>query len=194
MLFLFSTWNYAQVQQGTFFTVTPTTFDEDEEITITVSGVNPSVWGVSDVYLWAWYLNPNDTFGGDSPTNGTWTNSNESQKMTDNGDGTFSYTMTPTNFYNASNIGTLGMLVKAKNGTGDKKTQDHLIPVGSFQLFLDSNLEGVNIVDQGNTLAISATTSLAANFELFANGSSINSDSNTTSYNYNYTVNNDAVF
>ncbi|NBC58221.1 MAG: T9SS type A sorting domain-containing protein [Bacteroidetes bacterium] len=184
---------HAQVQQGNF-SINPATFEEDEQITITVSGVDPSIWGVSDVYLWAWYLNPDGSFGGDSPTNGSWTNSDESQKMTDNGDGTFSFTMTPTNFYNTTNIGTLGMLVKADDGTGDKKTQDHLVPVGSFQLFLDSSLDDVNIVDQGNSLTISATTSLAANFELFANGTSIDTQNNTTSYNFNYTVNNDAAF
>ncbi len=192
-LFSFVVLGQAQVQQGTF-NITPSTFEESEQITITVSGVNPSTWGVTDVYLWAWYLNLDGTFGADSPTNGSWTNSNEAQKMTDNGDGTFSFTMTPTNFYNATNIGTLGMLVKAKDGTGDKKTQDHLVPVGSFQLFLDSSLEGVNIVDQGNTLNISATTSLSANFELFANGTSIDTQNNTTNYSLNYTVNNDAAF
>ncbi|WP_247653603.1 hypothetical protein [Flavobacterium sp. CS20] len=132
-LFSFVVFGQAQVQQGTF-TVSPPTFEEDEQITITVSGIDPSIWGVTDVYLWAWYLNPDGTFGGDSPTNGSWTNSNESQKMTDNGDGTFSFTMTPTNFYNATNIGTLGMLVKAKNGTGDKKTQDHLVPRWEFSI------------------------------------------------------------
>ena len=191
--FLFSALNYGQVQQGTF-SVNPTTFDEDDEITITVSNVDPAVWGVSDVYFWAWYFNPDGTFGGDSPSNGTWQNSDDSQKMTDNGDGTYSITFTPTTFYNATNLGTLGMLAKAKDGTGDKKTQDNTIPVGSFQLSLDSSLEGVNIVDQGNTLAIFATTSLSANYELFANGTSVDTQNNTTSYSFNYTVNNDSNF
>ncbi|NNK40524.1 MAG: hypothetical protein HKP45_07735, partial [Winogradskyella sp.] len=57
----------AQEQNGTF-TITPPAFDEDEEITITVSGVVPSVWGVSDVYLWAWRLDQNGNYVADSPT------------------------------------------------------------------------------------------------------------------------------
>lgn len=181
----------AQVQDATF-NVNPPAFDEDEQITITVSDIDPSIWGVSDVYLWAWYLNPDGSFGEDSPNNGSWTNSDEAQKMTDNGDGTYSITLTPTNFYNATNIGTLGMLVKAKDGTGDKKTQDFLIDVGAFQMFLNSPTEDVNIVDAGTNISIDATISLNANVELLENGNVIDSQSNTTSYNFNYTANNDA--
>ena len=181
----------AQVQDANF-TVNPPAFNEDEQITVTVSGIDTSVWGVNDVYLWAWYLNPDGSFGDDSPNNGSWTNSDESQKMTDNGDGTFSITFTPTNFYNTTNIGTLGMLVKAKDGTGDKKTQDFLIDVGAFQLFLDSPTEDVNIVNSGTNINISATISLSANVELIENGNVIDTQNNTTSYNFNYTANNDA--
>ncbi|NNK87947.1 MAG: hypothetical protein HKO90_06665, partial [Flavobacteriaceae bacterium] len=82
----------AQVQNATF-TITPATFDEDEEITITVSDVDPTIWNPGqpdNIYLWAWWYDLNDVQQGDSPTNGTWENSNEVQKMTNNGDGTYS--------------------------------------------------------------------------------------------------------
>ena len=181
----------AQVQNATF-TVNPPAFDEDEQITVTVSGVDPSIWGVNDVYLWAWYLNPDGSFGDDSPNNGSWTNSDNAQIMTDNGDGTFSITFTPTNFYNATNIGTLGMLVKAKDGTGDKKTQDFLIDVGAFQLFLNSPTEDVNIVNSGTNISIDATISLSANVELIENGNVIDTQNNITSYNFDYTATTDA--
>jgi len=130
LIFLFiSGYAFAQ-QQNVTFDVSPATFNEDEEITITVSNVNPSTWGVSDIYLWAWSFDLNDANGTDSPNNGAWTNSSESQKLTNNNDGTYSISLTPTTFYARTGIGRIGFLVKAKDGTGDKKSQDNLVEVG----------------------------------------------------------------
>ncbi len=131
LLFLCISGNLIAQQQNVTFSVEPTSFNENDEITITVSNINVTTWGVTDVYLWAWYYNTNDVFVGDSPTNGTWQNSNESQKFTNNGDNTYSITITPTTFYNATGIGRIGFLVKAKNGDGDKKSQDNLVEVGT---------------------------------------------------------------
>ncbi|NNC69669.1 MAG: T9SS type A sorting domain-containing protein [Flavobacteriaceae bacterium] len=122
---------YAQ-QQNVTFSVVPSTFNESDQITITVSNVDPSAWGVTDIYLWAWSFDLNDTNSMDSPTNGTWENSNEAQKLTNNGNGTYSYTLTPTTFYNRTGIGSIGFLVKAKNGSGDKKSQDNIEQVGTI--------------------------------------------------------------
>ena len=69
-----------------------------------------------------------------------------------------------------------------------------IIPVGNFQLFLDSSIEGQNIVSQGTNLSISATTSLSANFELFANGNSIDDTQSGTSFSTSYTVNENTYF
>ena len=121
---------FNQVQSVTF-NVSPTTFNEDEEITITVSNINLTTWGVTDIYLWAWSYDVNDLNSIDSPNNGTWTVSNEAQKLTNNGNGTYSITFIPTTFYNRSGIGSIGFLVKAKDGTGGKKSQDKLVQVGT---------------------------------------------------------------
>ena len=131
LLFLCISGNLIAQQQNVTFSVEPSSFNENDEITITVSNINVTTWGVTDVYLWAWYYNTNDVFVGDSPTNGTWQNSNESQKFTNNGDNTYSITITPTTFYNATGIGRIGFLVKAKNADGDKKSQDNLVEVGT---------------------------------------------------------------
>jgi len=58
----------------------------------------------------------------DCPTNGVWTNSNETNKFIYNsGTDTYTYTLTPNAFYNRyTGIGRIGFLVKAKDGTGDK--------------------------------------------------------------------------
>ncbi len=180
----------SQQQNGTF-SIDPATFNEDEVITVTVSGIDPSSWGVTDLYLWAWYFDLNDVNAGDSPTNGSWENSNEFQKMTDNGDGTFSYTFTPATFYNTTGIGRIGMLIKAKDGSDDKKSQDHLVEVevGAFQLVLTSPTDKLNIIDSGSDVTVSATASVAADFVLTANGSTIN-NSTTAASSYNFTVTN----
>ena len=120
---------FAQVQNVTF-EVSPEVFNEDDEVTITVSDIDPDAWGVSDIYLWTWSFDSNDLNSINSPTNGTWTNSDESQKFTNNGNGTYSYTFTPTTLYNRTGIGSIGFLVKAKNGSGDKKSQDIIVQVG----------------------------------------------------------------
>lgn len=175
-------------QQNVNFSVSPATFNETDEITITVSNVNPNTWGVSDVYLWSWSYDINDENSIDSPNNGSWTNSSETQKMTKVNTNTFSITFTPTTFYNRTNIGRIGMLVKAKNGNGDKKSQDQLYEVGAFQVTLNSPTQKTSIINAGTAFPISATASLAANFNLKANGVSINQQSNKISYNFSPTI------
>ena len=181
-------------QQNVTFSVNPSTFNEDEEITVTVSNVNPASWGVTDIYLWAWSFDTNDANIMDSPTNGSWTNSNEAQKLTNNGDGTYSFTFTPTTFYNRTGIGRIGMLVKAKDGTGDKKSQDQLFEVGTFQLNLTSPSSDVTIINSGDNVSISATTTLAADFNLKANTTSINTQNGITSYSFNTNVTENTIF
>ncbi|MFD1314824.1 alpha-amylase family glycosyl hydrolase [Namhaeicola litoreus] len=124
---------FAQVQNVTF-KVEPDPFNEDEQITITVSNVNPSLWGVTDIYLWAWSRKSSDSNDVNSPTNGTWENSNEVQKMTNNGNGTYSISFVPTTFYARTGLESIGFLVKAKNGTGEKKSQDYVAQVGSIEV------------------------------------------------------------
>lgn len=99
-MFVFVSFTNAQVQNATF-TFDPIAFNEDEQITITVSGVDPTIWNAGEpdnIYFWAWYFDTNGNQVGDSSTNGTWTSSDESQKLTNNGDGTYSITLTPTTF------------------------------------------------------------------------------------------------
>ena len=183
---LLSGYSYSQ-QQTVTFAITPSTFNEDDQITITVSDVNLGTWGVSDIYLWAWSYDLNDTNSMDSPTNGTWTSSNESQKLTNNNNGTYSITLTPTTFYNRTGIGSIGFLVKAKDGSGDKKSQDNVVEVGVFQLTRTAPTQNVTILNSGQSLAVAATASVAADFVLKANGSIINTSNSVTSYNFTHT-------
>jgi pullulanase/glycogen debranching enzyme len=187
LLLFISSISFSQVQDVTF-SASPATFEENEEITITVSNINLSTWGVTDIYLWAWSFDANDENIMDSPTNGSWTNSNESQKLTNNGNGTYSFTFTPTSFYNRTGIGKIGMLVKAKDGSGDKKSQDQLFEIGKFQLTLNTPNSSTTIINSGDNVNISASTSLPANFNLKANGVSVDQQTNITNYTFSPAV------
>jgi len=180
---LICTFSFAQ-QQTASFKIVPSSFEQNDEITITVSDIVPGAWSTNDIYLWAWYTDANgDEI--DSPTNGSWTSSNESQKMTANSDGTFSFTMTPTEFYNSTDIVEIGMLAKAKDGTGDKKTQDFVTDVGIFQLTLNAPQEDVNVLENGDNITISASNSGGnASYVLSSNKGVINTQSGINTYSY----------
>ncbi len=175
-------------QQNVNYAVSPASFDATDEITITVNNINPATWGVTDVYLWSWSYDLNDANEIDSPNNGSWTNSSEAQKMTKINNTTYAITFTPTTFYNRTEIGRIGMLVKAKNGDGDKKTQDKIFEVGKFQVTLNAPIKKTSILNSGDQLSISATAGLTSNFNLKANGTSIDQQSNITDYNFSATV------
>ena len=184
---------YAQ-QQTVIATVTPDAFEENQSITITVPGssVNEATWAVTGnaLYLWAWSFDINDTNIIDCPTNGAWTSSNEVNKFIYNsGTDTYTYSFTPTTFYNRTNIGRIGFLVKAKNGTGDKKSQDFLKEVGAFQVNLTAPAPNSStIINSGGSLSIAANNSNGnANYNLKANGVSINMVANVSTYTFNHT-------
>lgn len=192
VLFFISIAAWSQ-QQNVTYTITPSTFEENQAITLTFQGntINESTWGIAGnaLYLWAWSYDLNDTNSLDCPTNGTWTSSNETNRLTYNaGNDTYTITLTPTTFYSRTGIGRMGFLIKAKNGTGDKKSQDIYTEVGVFQANLISPAQNsTTILNSGSNLAISANnTNGAANYVLLANGLQINSFSGST-YTYNDT-------
>lgn len=141
------------------------------------------------LYLWTWSYDLNDVNSLDCPTNGTWTSSNEANRLTYNsGNDTYTITLTPNTFYSRTGIGRIGFLIKAKNGTGDKKSQDIYAEVGSFQANLTSPAQNSNtIINSGGNLTITANnTNGSANYVLLANGVQINTFTGS-SYNFNDT-------
>ncbi len=185
-----SSFAFAQ-QQNVTYTITPATFEENSPITITIAGssLNMQTWGVFDnsLYLWAWSFDLNDANIQNCPTNGTWTASNVANKFTYNSvNNTYNFTFTPTTFYSRVGIGRIGFLVKALNGTGDKKSQDITAEVGSFQANLTAPTDNSNtILLTGSSFNISANnTGGVANYDLKANGVSIQNTPNVSSFNY----------
>lgn len=184
----------AQVQTVTY-SINPATFEDTTQITITINGssVNETSWGISTthaLYLWSWSYDVNDTNQADSPSNGSWTASNEAAKFTYNaGTDTYTKAITPSVYFNRNGIGRIGFLVKTKDGTGDKKSQDIVVEVGSFQASLTSPAENsTSIIASGASLNITATnTNGVASYTLKANGTTINTNASTSSYAYNHT-------
>ena len=186
---------FASAQQQTVAnTISPNPFEETTAITITISGssVDEAAWGISDhsLYLWAWSYDTNDANSLDCPTNGSWTASNEANKLTYTaGADIYRITFTPNAFYNRNGIGKIGFLVKAKDGTGDKKSQDTYAEVGAFQVNLTSPAENSSvIITSGGSQNISANnTNGNASYNLKVNGTSINTNPSTSSYTFNDT-------
>ena len=198
MLFLCSLFAKAQ-QQTVTYEITPSSFNEGDEITISFSGnsINESTWGITNhtLYLWAWSFNLKDENIQDCPSNGSWTSSNELNKLTYNSTmDSYSISIVPKEFFNREDIGKIGFLIKAKDGTGDKKSQDITKEVGTFQVTLDAPVQNENIVASGDVFAVAATSSIPANFQLIANGNSVNTQNSITTYNYNYSITENADF
>lgn len=182
-------------QQTVTYSISPATFEETTSITITINGntINESAWGVTGnaLYMWAWSFDINDTNISDCPTNGAWTSSNESNRFTyDSGSDTYKKTIIPSTFFNRNNIGRIGFLIKAKDGTGDKKSQDIIAEVGVFQVTLNTPSENsATIIASNGSLNITATNSGGnASYNLKANGVSINTNTSTSSYSFNHTA------
>ena len=85
---------FAQKAEVTY-SINPSTFEETTAITLTIDGktINESAWAVTGnaIYLWSWSFDISDKNELDSPSNGSWTASNEASKFTYNA-GTDTYT------------------------------------------------------------------------------------------------------
>jgi 1,4-alpha-glucan branching enzyme len=192
ILLLFSLFTFAQQQNATY-TISPATFEETTAITITINGnsINEATWGVTGnaLYLWAWAFDMDDITQKGTPLNGSWTASDEASRFVYNsGNDTYTKTITPTAYYKISNIGKIGFLIKAKDGTGDKKSQDILSDVGVFQVTMTSPAQNsTTIINSGGSLSISVNNANGvASYNLKSNGISINTNSSTSSYSYNH--------
>jgi 1,4-alpha-glucan branching enzyme len=176
----------AQVQTITP-TVAPNPFERNQSITITVQGsqINETTWGVTGnaLYLWAWMQDANGNALGDCPTNGSWGASSETNRLTYNsGNDTYTITFVPETFYSNTVFGKIGFLVKAKDGTGDKKTNDNIFNVGAFQMTLSAPVENSFTIVTTNTNASVVASNIggAATYTLKANGVTVSGPTTTT--------------
>ncbi|WP_347217911.1 alpha-amylase family glycosyl hydrolase [Chryseobacterium sp.] len=180
------------------YTISPNPFNETDAITLTVPGdqIDESAWGVTDnsIYIWSWSFDTNYQNSQDCPTNGSWNNSNDLNKLTYNAAAdTYSLTLTPTAFFGRTGVGRFGFLLKDKTGS-HQTSPDIFVNVGALSLNLTNPVaNSLTTVPVGNSINITATTNVNATFQLKANGVVVNSTSAPSqSYSYNYTVSQDA--
>jgi len=194
---LISTFVKAQV------TITPATFNVTDQITITVSLAAQSCNGLPTsapkVYMHAGAGDDSNAFGFN--TIGNWGQDDNIGLMTNNGNGTWSITLTPSTYFNLNatqqaNTTKLGMVFRSANGSQElKKPQtpsgcgDFIFNVGTFQLNLTSPVNNsTTIINSGGSLNISATnTGGNASYVLKANDVILNTNGGTASYAYNHT-------
>ncbi len=148
---------------GAVVTTVPSSFTAEDvvKIIVDVSAVG-NLAGKEPLYMWTW--NP----GNPAPGNGDWTNSNEARKMTKEATNKWSITFKPTDFYGKApaEITKIEFLVKAKDATGDLKTNDIALNVDpliytptvfrTFPKFVGKNEIITAYLDQN--LALDATT------------------------------------
>lgn len=179
-------------------TISPYPFSVSEEITITVdvNSADTDCNGFSNpskVYIHSGIGTDSDAWG--LAVVGNWGQDDGVGQMTDNGNGTWSITFVPEDYYGLSTTEAeqatkMGMVFRNESGTQefkDNSCADFFFDVGSFQLQLNSPTDNLTLLSPGESLSISATSSLAADFTLTANGSLLDSANGVTSYDFNHT-------
>jgi hypothetical protein len=193
LLCMISMISWAQV------TISPSVFQVNQQITITVSfasatcndmGTNPA-----KVYMHSGIGDDANPWG--FSVVGNWGQDNGVGLMTNNGNGTWSITITPSVYFNINatqqaNATKMGMVFRNASGTQTLKAPptcgDFFFNVGSFQVALNSPANNsTTILSSGGSLNVSATnTNGNASYSLSANGTVINSAASTSSYNFTH--------
>jgi 1,4-alpha-glucan branching enzyme len=181
-------------------TITPSTFNVSDPITITVSFASSTCNSMGSspqkVYMHSGIGSDTNAFG--FSVVGNWGVDDGVGLMTNNGNGTWSKTITPSTYFglNATQQATatkLGMVFRNANGTQEMKKapscSDFIFNVGSFQVTLATPAQNsTTILASGGSLNITASnTNGLANYNLKSNGISINTATATASYAFNHT-------
>ena len=181
-------------------TINPSVFDVNQSITITASfasatcntmGTNPL-----KVYMHAGIGNDTNAFA--FSVVGNWGADDGIGLMTNNGNGTWSITLTPSVYFGLdateqANATKIGMVFRNATGSQTLKLPpscgDFIFNVGTFQVTLNSPANNsATIINPGGSLAVSASnTNGNASYDLVANGTSINTNPATSSYSYTHT-------
>jgi len=106
---------------GAVVTTVPANFTAVDQVKIIVDVSNVgNLVNKEPLYVWTWH--PNEP----APGNGSWGSSDESRKMVKEAPNKWSWTIKPTDFYGVvpAAITQIKFLVKAKDGSGDLKTND----------------------------------------------------------------------
>ena len=196
LLYLLPLLGFAQVSTS------PSTIEIDQQINITVD-INSSASNCNGLD------NPNKVYmhsgvGDDSnpwgiSVVGNWGQDDGVGEMTNNGDGTWSISFIPQNYFGlstaeASLVTKMGLVFRSDDGLQELKDNgctDFFLNVGAFQVTLiNPGSDGVVLVNSGNqTQIIASNTNGPANYELFVDGTSYHTATNTTFYQSSFVTN-----
>lgn len=198
---LFAVWTLSFVPSwAQQLTITPSVFNVDTPITITANfssatcnslGANPV-----KVYMHGGIGNDSDAWG--YSVVGNWGQDDGVGLMTNNGNGTWSITITPSVYFGLdateqANATKLGMVFRNANGSQEMKEApscvDFIRNVGAFQVNLTSpGNNSATVINSGGNINVAATnTNGNASYTLKANGTTINTNPSTSSYSFNHT-------
>ena len=190
LLIFFSTYCYTQLSTN------PSPFEVNQSVTITVdinsSDTNcNSISNPDSVYMHAGIGDDSSPWG--YSVIGNWGQDDGVGQMSDNGNGTWSITIVPEEYFSltagqAVSATKMGLVFRNEDGTQELKDQgcsDFFINVGSFQVeMINPDSSGVILVDYNESTQILAqNTNGNADYELYVNGELIDSQSNINFYN-----------
>jgi glycosidase len=183
--------------QSEDITITPFPFGINDEITITIKSNNScNSLGNEIMYVHSGVgTNANAWIY----TQGNWGEDDGIGKMTNNGNGTHSITITPKTYFSIptseeSSIEQMGMVFR--NADGSKKWKynengctdaDYFVGVGNFQIDLVSPIvsdDNVIIMSSGDNLNIKVNSTETANFSIMENNVEIKTYSNVTNIDF----------
>ncbi len=182
----------AQVTTST----SPILVNETVTITIDANSTETDCNGFnnpSKVYAHLGVGNESDEYG--IAVIGNWGFDDGVGEMTNNGDGTWSITITPNTYFGLStaeenSVTKMGMVFRNEDGSQQFKASgcaNFIFNVGAFQVTMinpSASANGIVVVNNGaNTQILAQNTGGPANYELFANGTSVHTQNNTTFYN-----------
>jgi glycosidase len=200
LLFFITSLGFGQV------TIAPNTFEITESITISIDA-NSSLTdcnGLNNptkVYMHSGVGNQANAW--DTSVIGNWGKDDGVGEMTLNtATNRWEIILIPKTYYGltdaqATSVNKMGMVFRNATGAQEMKgngCNDFTFNVGSFQLTLNAPSNSITVLNSGQNLSINATTSLAANFTLKANGSSINQKTNLTTYSFTPTITQNTTF
>ena len=181
-------------------TITPNPFEMTASITISIDASSTAsdcngLSNPSKVYMHSGVGSETDAW--DTSVVGNWGQDDGVGEMTLNSSNNrWEITFVPKTYYSltdeqASSVTNMGMVFRNAAGSQEMKDNgcsDFIFNVGSFQLTLNAPSTTTTILNSGESLSINATSSLAADFTLKANGTVIDQKSSLTTYSFSPTV------
>ena len=190
LLLLITSLTFSQV------TITPSVFEATTSITIRLDANSTSTDcngfnTPSKVYLHAGV--GSDTNAYETSVVGNWGLDDGLGEMSYNtSNNRWEITFVPKTYFGlsdaeATSVSRMGLVFRNETGAQELKDNgcaDFIFNIGAFQLTLTAPTSESTVLNSGETLAIVASTSMVANYDLKVNGTSVDQQTNLTNYSF----------